>query len=89
MKFVRHKSGLSLLDHRIKEDILEKFKVDSVENKLAQHKQKWLNRVRRMEDIRYPQQLPDYRCVGRRPGRLLRKLLDGYNREAETGHLLT
>jgi hypothetical protein len=40
MKFVRHKSGLSLLDHRIKEDILEKFKVDSVENKLAQHKQK-------------------------------------------------
>jgi len=43
-----------------------------------------------MEDITYPKQLLDYRPVERqRPGRpLLKRLLDGYNSEAETGHLL-
>jgi len=42
-----------------------------------------------MEDIRYPEQLLDYRLIGRRrPGRLLKGLQDGYNREAKTGHLL-
>jgi len=40
-----------------------------------------------MEDIRYPKPLLDYRPIERRrPGRQLR-LLDGYNREAETGHV--
>jgi len=35
------------------------------------------------EDIRYPQQLQHYRSIGRwRPGRLLKRLIDGY--EAET-----
>jgi len=42
-----------------------------------------------MEDIGYPKQLHDYRPSGRRrPGRPLKRSLDGYNREAETGHLL-
>jgi hypothetical protein len=41
------------------------------------------------ENIRYPKQLLDYRLIGRRrPGRPLKRLLDGYSREAETGHLL-
>jgi len=30
----------------------------------------------------------DYRPIGRRPGRPLKRLLDGYSREVETGHLL-
>jgi len=39
-----------------------------------------------MEDIRDQKQL-DYRPIGRlRPGRTLKWLLDGYNREAKTGH---
>jgi hypothetical protein len=41
-----------------------------------------------MEDIRYPIQLLDYRPIRRRPGRPLKRLLDGYNSKAETGHLL-
>jgi hypothetical protein len=41
-----------------------------------------------MENISYPKQLLDYRPIGRRPGRPLKRLLDGYNREAEIGHLL-
>jgi hypothetical protein len=34
----------------------------------AQYKQKLLNHVSRMEDIRYPEQLLDYQPIGRRPG---------------------
>jgi hypothetical protein len=41
-----------------------------------------------MEDIRNPKQL-DYQPTGwRRPGQPLNRLLEGYNCEAETGHLL-
>jgi len=39
-----------------------------------------------MEDIRYPKQLLDCRPIERQiPGRPLKRLLDGYNVEAETG----
>jgi hypothetical protein len=42
-----------------------------------------------MEDIRHAKQLRDYRPIGRRkPGESLKILLDGYNCENETGHLL-
>jgi hypothetical protein len=47
----------------ISEDILE-LKVDPVEQKLAQYKQKLLNHFTRMEDIRYPKQL-DYQSMER------------------------
>jgi hypothetical protein len=45
--------------------------------------------------LRYPKQLLDYWPIGggggrrRRPGRYLKRILHGYSREAETGHLLT
>jgi len=45
-----------------------------VEQKLAQYKQKYLNHICRMEDIRYPKQLLDYRSIGRP---LYKRLLDG------------
>jgi len=69
MKLMRHTAGYSLLDHRRNEDILEELTVDPLENKLAQYKQKELNHVSRMEDIRYPKELLDYRPIGKqRPG---------------------
>jgi len=40
MKFMRRITGYSLLDHKKNEDILEELKVDPIENKLAQCKQK-------------------------------------------------
>jgi len=51
MKFMRSTAGYSLLDNRRNECILEELKVDPVEKKLAQHKQKWLNNITRMDDI--------------------------------------
>jgi hypothetical protein len=57
MKFTRLTAGYSSLDRRRDEDIWEELKVDPVEKKLAQYKQKWLNRDSRLEDIRYPKQL--------------------------------
>jgi hypothetical protein len=50
MKFMRRKVGYSLIDSRRNGDTLE-LKLDSVEKKLAQYKQKWLHHVSRMEDI--------------------------------------
>jgi hypothetical protein len=40
MKFIRITAGYSLLDHRRNADILEDLKVDPVEKRLAQYKQK-------------------------------------------------
>jgi len=40
-----------------------------------------------MEDIGHPKQFLDYRPIERRrPGWQFKRLLDGYSREAETGH---
>jgi len=48
---MRSTAGYSLLDHRRNEYILEELKVDPVEKKLAQYKQKLLNNITRMDDI--------------------------------------
>jgi hypothetical protein len=71
-------AGRSSLGHRKSEDVLEELKVG-----LAQYKQKYLNHVSRMEDVRYPKQF-DCRPIGgggggrrRRTGRPLKRLLDG------------
>jgi hypothetical protein len=41
-------------DYRRNHDVLEECKVDPVETKLVQSKQKWLNHVNSIENIRYP-----------------------------------
>jgi len=84
---MRHTAGCSLLDHERNEHILQ-LEVHPVKKKLAQYKRKWLNLVSRMEDIRYPKQILDYRPIGRRTRLPLNRILDGYICEAETGHLL-
>jgi hypothetical protein len=60
MKFMRLSAGYSLLDQRRTEYILKELKVDPAEKKLAQYKQKWLNNVSRLEDVRHPKQLLNY-----------------------------
>jgi len=75
-----------LLDHRWNEYILEGLKLDPIAKKLAEYKKKYLIHVSRREDIKYSKQHPEYRPTGRRPGWPLKRLLDGYRLEAETGH---
>jgi len=88
---MRRTVGFGLLDHRRNEDVLKKLQVDPLEKRLAQYK-KWLNDISRMEDIRYPKQLLDYRPIGRRRrrrrrrnGRSLKRPLEVYSSEAGTG----
>jgi hypothetical protein len=51
MKLMIHMAGYSLLDHGRNEDVSKQFKVEPVENKFAQYKQKWLNYVSRVKDV--------------------------------------
>jgi hypothetical protein len=51
MKFIKLTAGYSLLDHKRNEDISEEHKVDPVDKKSAQYKQKWLNHVSRMKAL--------------------------------------
>jgi hypothetical protein len=74
MKFMGHTTGYSLLDHRRNEDVLE-LKVNSVENKLSQYKQKWLIRISRMEDIKYPEQLREAQIGFHRLGILHKRFI--------------
>jgi len=83
-----HIVGYSLLDHIRSEETFKELRTEPVKKKLAQYKQKWFNHVSKMENIRHPKQLLVIRPIGRRPGQPLKRLLDGYSREAETGHLL-
>jgi hypothetical protein len=53
MKFMRRTAGYRVLDRRRNEDILEELTVNPVQKKLVQCKQKWLNHVSRMQNIRY------------------------------------
>jgi hypothetical protein len=89
VKFRGPITGYSLQDYRRNEDILEEIKADPVEMKLGPYKQELLNYISRIEGLSYPKQILDYRSIGRRrPGRPLKRLLDGYSGETETGHLL-
>jgi len=60
MKYMRLKAGYNFIVHRINCNILEELKVNSIEKKLAQYKEKLLNHVNRMENISHPKQLLDY-----------------------------
>ncbi|KAJ4440667.1 hypothetical protein ANN_08814 [Periplaneta americana] len=75
-------AGYTLLDRKRNEEILEQLEVESVEEKINRYKLNWLDHVRKMENSRSPKIMMQYKPRGRRrPGRPLRRLLDG----AETG----
>jgi predicted adenine nucleotide alpha hydrolase (AANH) superfamily ATPase len=51
-----------------KRRILEELNVTLLEDKLCTYRQRWFQRVRRMEDNRLPEQLLNYHPKGRRSG---------------------
>ncbi|KAJ4427350.1 hypothetical protein ANN_24970 [Periplaneta americana] len=74
----RRTAGYTLLDRKRNEEILEQLEVESVEEKISRYKFNWLDHVRRMENSRIPKIMMQYKSRGhRRPGRSLRRLLDG------------
>ncbi|KAJ4433726.1 hypothetical protein ANN_16037 [Periplaneta americana] len=82
LKGSKRTAGYTLLDRKRNEEILEQLEVESVEEKITRYKFNWLDHVRRMENSRIPKIMMQYKPRGhRRPGRPLRRLLDG----AETG----
>ncbi|KAJ4435830.1 hypothetical protein ANN_18449 [Periplaneta americana] len=84
MKFLRRTAGYTLLDRKRNEEILEQLEVESVEEKISRYKFNWLDHERRMENSRIPTIMMQYKSRGhRRPGRPLRRLLDGAETEEE------
>ena len=79
--FFRKTAGYILFEHKRKEEILEKFKVEPVDEKLRRYKSNRLH-VTTMNSNRMTKIMLNYRTNGRRRhGRALKRLLD----EAEAG----
>jgi hypothetical protein len=73
---------------RKNEDILQELNTTSVLEKITKYRHNWVKYVRRMNNSRFPKALIDYHpCGRRRPGRHLKRLLDGVQIETETGHM--
>jgi hypothetical protein len=74
VKLMRRTAECNLLQQLRNDDILEELDMDQSQKKLEQYKQNWLDHVRRLKDIRHPQQLLDSRADGRQIlGRPLKK----------------
>jgi hypothetical protein len=74
VKFTGLTAGYNLLYCGRNGAILE-LTIGPVKSNLAQYYQKLLSNVIRLEDIRHPEQLPDYGLMGGRPGRPMKRLL--------------
>jgi hypothetical protein len=87
MKFLRRTAGYTLLDHNKNEDILQELNTTSVLEKIK-YGHNWVKHVYRMNNSRFPKTLIEYHPRGRRrPGRPLKRILDGVQIETETGHM--
>jgi hypothetical protein len=88
VKFLRRTVGYTLLNHKKNEDILKELNTTSVLEKITKCRHIWVKRVHRMNNSRFPKALIEYHPSGRRrPGRPLKRLLDGVQIETETGHM--
>jgi hypothetical protein len=68
-------------------EIIQVLQVAPIINKIQNYKTKWIQHVSKMDDHRYPKKMLQYQPIGkRRLGRLLKRLLDDIQLEAETDH---
>jgi hypothetical protein len=87
MKYSRRTAGYTLLIHKRNENILEELHVTPLEEKLCPYRHNWFQHIHRMGDYRLPKQLLNYHPKRRRrPGRLLKRLVNDVNAKTETGH---
>jgi hypothetical protein len=88
MKFLRRTAGYTLLDHKKNEDVLQELNTTPVLEKITKYRHNWVKHVHCMNNSRFPKALIEYHPRGRgRPGRPLKRLLDGVQNEIETGHM--
>jgi hypothetical protein len=88
MKFLRRTAGYTLLDHKKNENILQELNITPVLEKITKYGHNWIKHVHRMNNSRFPKALIEYHPRGRRrPGRPLKRPLDGVQIETETGHM--
>jgi hypothetical protein len=88
LKFLRRTAGYTLLDHKKNEDILQELNTTPVLEKITKYRHNWVKHVHRMNNSRFPKALIEYHPRGRRrPGRPLKRLLDGVQIGTETGHM--
>jgi hypothetical protein len=83
MKFTRKTAGLTLWDHKRNEEILKNFKVESISKFIQNYRANWKEHIERMDSSRIPNNLLNYRPLGKRSlGRPLKRWS-----ETVTGHL--
>jgi hypothetical protein len=83
-KIFQKNCGENFFDHRRNEEILEKLKVEPVDEKLRRYKSNWPRHVKIMNNNRMPKIMLNYRVDARiRLGRTSKRLLE----EARTGLL--
>jgi hypothetical protein len=77
MKFLRRTTENNLLDHKKNEDLLQELNTTPVLEKITKYRHNWVKHVHRMNNSGFPKALIEYHPRGRRPGRPLKRLLDG------------
>jgi hypothetical protein len=88
IKFLRRTAGYTLVDYKKNEDILQELNTTPVLEKITKYKHNWVKHVHCMNNSIFPKTLIEYHPRGRRrPGRPLKRLLDGAQNETETGHM--
>ncbi|KAJ4428270.1 hypothetical protein ANN_24287 [Periplaneta americana] len=66
MKYLRRTAGYTLLDHKRNEDILQELKMQPLEEKIAEYRNRWLEHISRMETGQTPQEMLKYHPQGQR-----------------------
>jgi hypothetical protein len=65
MKFMRKTAGLTLWDHKRNEEILKNLKVEPIFKFIQNYRANWKEHIERMDSIRTPNNLLNYRPHGK------------------------
>ena len=85
MKYMRRTAGYTWADYKTNSHIAKELEITPVLDKLLEYKRNWIQHVNRMPRDRLPTIMKHYSPTGRRNrGRLLKRLLDTWDRNGST-----
>ena len=85
MKYMGRTAGYTWTDYKTNTQITKELKITPFLDKLLEYKRKWIQHVNRMSRNRLPTVMKHYSPTGRRNhGRLLKRLLDTWDRNGST-----